>query len=673
VRLPLDAAAPPAPPEAADADPRARARVVARLAIGAAPLALLKLLAPGWSLPPGTYLSIHVLVEFGIAFVAFATFAVQWYATRARDDARARFLAAASLAMAILEVCHALVFPGMPGFLGPSSVERGVHFWLVARAGITAALLASVLVSPASRHPLLRRGPVTALAAGAALAFVAFESTLPPVHGWLHVPGRGLTPLKVALEASIAALAVAGAALHLRRHRATGDATLSRVAEALGWIALAEVCFSLYASANDVFNLLGHAYSVAAAWRIFDALFVDAILRPYARLDEATRALAASNERLTALRDHVEGELATTIARLEETTTAADSARAELETAIASVPDGILRYAADGSIVAMNAGAQRLLHYDERTRTLSIDERWATLDARTPDGRPVPAADNPVRRALAGEVVRGIPLLLQPAGERRWVMESAAPVYAGGALAGAIAVLSDFSRVQELQSEREDLLRAVSHDLRNPLQIVLLQAERLQRLLPPEAEKERKSATTIAATARQMAAMIRDLVEAARLDAGRLALAPEPIRLETWIPERLALAAGVIDVARLAYAFAADLPPVQADPNRLDRVVANLVGNALKYSPPGSPVEVSAAADEREVTVTVRDRGVGIAAEDLPRLFERFFRGRLTQRADGLGLGLYIVRMLVEAHGGRVGVESVPGEGSAFTFTLPRA
>ena len=99
--------------------------------------------------------------------------------------------------------------------------------------------------------------------------------------------------------------------------------------------------------------------------------------------------------------------------------------------------------------------------------------------------------------------------------------------------------------------------------------------------------------------------------------------------------------------------------------------VTNLVSNALKYAPGASEVLVSAAARGEEVAITVRDAGLGIAPEDLPRVFERFYRGKTTQKADGLGLGLFIVRLLVEAHGGRVWAESNPGEGAAFTFTLP--
>ena len=115
-----------------------------------------------------------------------------------------------------------------------------------------------------------------------------------------------------------------------------------------------------------------------------------------------------------------------------------------------------------------------------------------------------------------------------------------------------------------------------------------------------------------------------------------------------------------------------DLPTVTADPERIERVVANLLGNALKYSPPGKEVVVHVATDREGVVVSVVDRGVGILAEDLPRVFDRFYRAAKGRTTEGLGLGLYIARLVVEAHGGRIWVESPgPDQGSRFSFTLP--
>jgi signal transduction histidine kinase len=194
----------------------------------------------------------------------------------------------------------------------------------------------------------------------------------------------------------------------------------------------------------------------------------------------------------------------------------------------------------------------------------------------------------------------------------------------------------------------------------------------LQRLLAGSGhEKERLAAERIARASKQMGVMIRDLVEAARMESGQLALALQPVELRPFLERLLGQSAGALDVARVKIDIPPEVPAASADPARLERIFLNLVGNALKYSPETTEVRVTAGAREGKLHVSVADGGIGIAPEDLPHVFERFFRGRRTQKSDGLGLGLYIVRILVDAHGGRVWAESTSGEGSTFSFTLP--
>ncbi|OFX24121.1 MAG: hypothetical protein A2V77_12085 [Anaeromyxobacter sp. RBG_16_69_14] len=305
-------------------------------------------------------------------------------------------------------------------------------------------------------------------------------------------------------------------------------------------------------------------------------------------------------------------------------------------------------------------------------------QRWSRLKVQTTEGKPFPVEESPVVKALGGVPVPGVPASIEALdGKRLWVSISAAPIRApDGRLDGAVAAITDIGAIQTLQSQREDLLRAVSHDLRNPLQIVLLQAERLQRLLAgTPLEKERLSADRIAHASKQMGVMIRDLVEAARVESESLALALQRVELSQFLQRMLTQSAGALEVGRVELDLPPDLPCANADPARLERIFVNLIGNALKYSPEETQVRVSAsaAAGDGKILVSVADRGLGIDPEDLPRIFERFYRGKRTRKADGLGLGLYIVQMLVEAHGGGVWAESRPGEGATFSFTLPAA
>jgi NtrC-family two-component system sensor histidine kinase KinB len=166
-----------------------------------------------------------------------------------------------------------------------------------------------------------------------------------------------------------------------------------------------------------------------------------------------------------------------------------------------------------------------------------------------------------------------------------------------------------------------------------------------------------------------MDAMIQELLEASRLESGTVPLRTEPVEL-------VRLVEGVIErvgAERVRVQALAGGTWVSVDAGKVERVLTNLVSNALKYSPPDSPVVVRVGRADDEVLVSVADRGTGIAPEELSRLFQRFARLRAGPpgEAEGIGLGLYIARLIVEAHGGRIWAESDVGEGSRFTFSLP--
>jgi len=144
------------------------------------------------------------------------------------------------------------------------------------------------------------------------------------------------------------------------------------------------------------------------------------------------------------------------------------------------------------------------------------------------------------------------------------------------------------------------------------------------------------------------------------------------VELRPFVAGILETSDGVLDAARVENGIPPVLPPVRADPDRLDRILTNLIGNALKYSQDRVSVHADADDGGASVRVSVADRGKGIGDGDLPRIFDRYYRGQ-RHEGEGLGLGLFIVRKLVEAHGGRIWAVSRPGEGSTFTFTLPVA
>lgn len=351
---------------------------------------------------------------------------------------------------------------------------------------------------------------------------------------------------------------------------------------------------------------------------------------------------------------------------------------AELDATIEAMADGVMIFDPAGGILQMNSVAEDIFGVTLDTfRQLSVEARAQLVRLETPDGQPFFTEKLPVIRAMGDERVRGvIGILHPPDGRTVWISISTAPIrLPEGEIIGVVASITDITQVHDLQQRLEDYIRTISHDLNNPLAVIKghvdLVAEALSMLHP--AEEVLFSVRAIQRSIQRMQVMIQDLTDAARWEGGKLQLACEPIDLRPYIIDLLQRNTGVLDIERVHLAVPADLPKVSADFNRLERIFTNLLANALKYSDPDTPVWVNARRTDHQVEVSITDQGIGIAPEDFSHLFERFFRAAGARKAEGIGLGLYISRALVEAHGGRIWVESEVGKGSTFFFTLPMA
>jgi len=245
-------------------------------------------------------------------------------------------------------------------------------------------------------------------------------------------------------------------------------------------------------------------------------------------------------------------------------------------------------------------------------------------------------------------------------------------VLAGLAVDNAVLYREARSAVQA----RDDMLSVVSHDLGNPLSAIRIGTSLLLRGIPPE-ERERGGwfhLESIRQSAEQMERLINDLLEVKRLEAGKVKLERRPTPVEPLLSSvrstfsQLAAQKGLELVCRVSEL----VPPVYADRQRIAQVLSNLVGNALKFTPTGGRIVVDAVSGTTEVVFRVTDTGTGIAPEHLPHVFERFWQSR-REGKQGLGLGLAICKGIVEAHGGRIWVESNAGAGTIVGFTVPAA
>jgi len=350
---------------------------------------------------------------------------------------------------------------------------------------------------------------------------------------------------------------------------------------------------------------------------------------------------------------------------------------AEMNASINAIADGVILLAPDGTLLRMNAAAQALLCLPHEMTAHTIEARLQHFTLKTEDGKSFPLSDFPTLRALRGEVVHGaITSLTRPDGNTYWLSVSSAPIrMPDGRIIGVVSTFSDITRMHELQEQQRLLLHTISHDLRSPLTVILGHAELLKEIMDEEGITGAMPFSTgsIRTAAQRMNTMIEELVASARQEGSRTQYQSQPIHLPAYLTDLFHRTRGALVSERVQLELPQDMPLVQANPDRLERILTNLLSNALKYSPPECPVTVRALQEAGEVVISVSDLGAGIAAEEQPFLFERFYRASNQRAVDGIGLGLHITRTLVEANGGRIWVKSELGKGSTFSFTLPLA
>ncbi len=313
---------------------------------------------------------------------------------------------------------------------------------------------------------------------------------------------------------------------------------------------------------------------------------------------------------------------------------------------------------------------------------------YPRLDERSvgPSGRPA------TRSALAVPIVREqkvIGVLALESDREEGFSEEHRALASRLADHAAIAIENArlYAEVKRANESKSEFVSAVSHELKAPMTSIKGYAELLKLTAGDSlAPNQLELLGIILSNVERMQNLIGDLLQLARLESGRIELDRYPVSLSSAVGETLLSLRHSVEKQGLVLKveIPADLPPVYADPMRLSQILTNLIGNAIKYTPRGGTITISAGVrtEEREdgkaeqmVWCTVRDSGIGISPEDQERLFQRFFRANHphVRRQHGTGLGLFITRMLVEMHGGEIWFESELGRGSAFSFTVPVA
>ncbi|MGE5248861.1 MAG: sensor histidine kinase [Bacteroidota bacterium] len=240
---------------------------------------------------------------------------------------------------------------------------------------------------------------------------------------------------------------------------------------------------------------------------------------------------------------------------------------------------------------------------------------------------------------------------------------------------GSLLLLQDLTRLRRLETMRRDFVSNLSHELRTPLASLSALTQTLREGALEDPPAARRFLDQMGVEVDALSQMVSGLLQLSRIESGELALDMKPLKAADVLASaasRMGLQAERAGLA-LRVDCASDLPRIRADLSRLEQVLVNLIHNAVKFTRPGGEIVLSAEGVEGAILFSVRDTGVGIAADDLPRIFERFYKSDRSRAGGGTGLGLSIARHLVELHGGIIRAESRQGEGSTFLFTIPLA
>jgi two-component system phosphate regulon sensor histidine kinase PhoR len=369
--------------------------------------------------------------------------------------------------------------------------------------------------------------------------------------------------------------------------------------------------------------------------------------------DLATRDLPADFEGLEALSSAVHALTGSHDLQLA----ALEAERARLEATLTQMTDGVLIVDAQGRIQTANPAAEKLFGEGEPLlgKSVSLALRQHQL------------IETWRKCQQSGEVQSDSVEL--PASRQFLQLVAIPDKHAGG----AILLVQDLTRLRRLETVRRDFISNVSHELRTPLASLKALTETLQDGALDDPPAARRFLSRIETEVDALTQMAAELLELSRIESGQV-----PLQLQKMSPERL-LRAGAdrmkaqADRAeiRLRVEVPEALPEILADAVRLEQVLVNLIHNALKFTPPGGEITLTAAPGGQFVRFSVQDTGSGIPADDLPRIFERFYRVERSRTGGGAGLGLSIAKHLIEAHGGKIWVESREGEGSTFCFTIP--
>lgn len=412
----------------------------------------------------------------------------------------------------------------------------------------------------------------------------------------------------------------------------------------------------------------GFIFALALAL-ILGSLVASQTIRPINRMIGVSRRFAEgdfSRRVIPGPQDEI-GELAETLngmaQDIEEKIREIETQNQKLAAIFDSMIEGVIAVDRAGHVISVNPTIERIF----RVRKEEVEGRLFLEGIRNKDIAEV------IRRTLSGGTPQsGEAHLLLPV--RKVFQINAVPVSHGGDVTGCVVVIHDITELRRLETVRTDFVANVSHELKTPLTSIKGFVETLLEGAIDDKENNRAFLGIIQEHADRLSSLVNDLLALSHLESKEITLTVSDVDLHREVEK--VIQSFTSSIRKRGITVTNELPvgfSGRADRNRIDQVLTNLIDNAIKFNKDGGSIAIRGRRDAGAVTVTVEDSGCGIPAQDLPRIFERFYRVDKARSRDlgGTGLGLAIVKHIIALHGGTVAVESSEGHGARFRFTLP--
>jgi two-component system, OmpR family, phosphate regulon sensor histidine kinase PhoR len=403
--------------------------------------------------------------------------------------------------------------------------------------------------------------------------------------------------------------------------------------------------------------------AVLAAW-----LIARVTTRPIRQLTKASKGITAGHlgQKITVSTKDEIGQLAQAFnemsSNLKTTVEAISTEKTKLVNILANMADGVIMTGVDGNVVLANAAAGKLFGFKEEN-----------------------AVNKPLIEVVHDhEVDEIMKLCLKTSKEqatqfesgiaRRFLRAIAVPLHNQGRLSGTLVLLQDLTELRNLQTMRRDMVGNISHELRTPIAGIKAMVETLHDGAIDDKEAARDFLGRIESEVDRLSQIVSEVTQLSRIETGKVELKKESVNLNRLLDDVIAEMNPLAERQQVALSteLSPDLPLIQADKDRIQQAIINLVHNAIKFNKPAGRVTISTGYDSNSVTISVADTGIGISKNDLPHVFERFYKADKARTGGGSGLGLAIAKHTVQAHGGEIRAQSEEGKGSIFTFSLPR-